>query len=114
MAGVRRIAIIGGGPAGYEAAQVAAELGAQVTLIESDGVGGACVLYDCVPSKTLIATSEKATAFRDAPPRGVGAQASEDVGVQLSVVNARVLTLAANQSADIRTRLLRRNVTVVL
>ena len=67
MTGVRRIAIIGGGPAGYEAAQVAAELGAEVTLIESDGVGGACVLYDCVPSKTLIATSEKVTAFRDAP-----------------------------------------------
>lgn len=114
MAVVTRIAIVGGGPAGYEAAQVAVELGADVTLIESDGVGGACVLYDCVPSKTLIATSEKVTAFRDAPTLGVCAQAAGDVSVQLSVVNHRVLALAANQSADIRTRLLRQGVTVVL
>ena len=40
------IAIVGGGPAGYEAALVAAQLGAEVTLIEPDGLGGACVLYD--------------------------------------------------------------------
>ena len=51
MAGVGRIVIIGGGPAGYEAALVAAQLGAEVTVIESDGAGGACVLSDCVPSK---------------------------------------------------------------
>jgi len=113
MAGVRRIAIIGGGPAGYEAAQVAAELGAEVTLIESDGVGGACVLYDCVPSKTLIATSEKVTAFRDAPAVGLCSSATSDVTVQLSVVNERVRRLAANQSADIANRLHRHGVTVL-
>src|SRR5437773_4486411 len=54
----QRIAILGGGPGGYEAALVAAQLGAQVTVVDSDGLGGACVLTDCVPSKTLIATSE--------------------------------------------------------
>ena len=47
-----RIVIIGGGPAGYEAALVAAQLGAEVTVIERDGIGGASVLTDCVPSKT--------------------------------------------------------------
>ncbi len=52
-----RVAIIGGGPGGYEAALVAAQLGAEVTVVERDGLGGACVLSDCVPSKTLIATS---------------------------------------------------------
>ncbi len=52
-----RVAIIGGGPGGYEAALVAAQLGAEVTVVERDGPGGACVLSDCVPSKTLIATS---------------------------------------------------------
>jgi len=112
MAGVRRIAIVGGGPAGYEAAQVAAELGAEVSLIESDGVGGACVLYDCVPSKTLIATSEKVTAFRDAPAVGLSSAAS-DVSVQLAVVNERVRRLAANQSADIAHRLSRHGVKVL-
>ncbi|MDR2986184.1 MAG: FAD-dependent oxidoreductase, partial [Nocardiopsaceae bacterium] len=48
------VAIIGGGPGGYEAALVAAQLGAQVTVAETEGLGGACVLTDCVPSKTLI------------------------------------------------------------
>ena len=52
-----KVAIIGGGPGGYEAALVAAQLGADVTVVERDGPGGACVLTDCVPSKTLIATS---------------------------------------------------------
>jgi pyruvate/2-oxoglutarate dehydrogenase complex dihydrolipoamide dehydrogenase (E3) component len=113
MAGVRRIAIIGGGPAGYEAAQVAAELGAQVSLVESDGVGGACVLYDCVPSKTLIATSERVTALRDAPAVGVSSSATSDVGVQLAVVNERVRRLAANQSADIAARLAKHDVRVI-
>jgi dihydrolipoamide dehydrogenase len=113
MAHVRRIAIIGGGPAGYEAAQVAAELGAEVTLVESDGVGGACVLYDCVPSKTLIATSEKVTAFRDAPTLGVCSSVTSDVTVQLAVVNERVRRLAANQSADIANRLSRHGVKVL-
>ncbi len=113
MAGVRCIAIIGGGPAGYEAAQVAAELGADVSLIESDGMGGACVLYDCVPSKTLIATSEKVTAFRDAPAVGVSSSAAGEVGVQLAVVNERVRRLAANQSADIAARLAKHGVRVL-
>jgi NAD(P)H dehydrogenase (quinone) len=52
------VAIVGGGPGGYEAALVAAQLGARVTVVDSEGLGGACVLTDCVPSKTLIATSE--------------------------------------------------------
>ena len=98
-----RIAIIGGGPAGYEAAQVAAGLDAQVTLIESDGIGGACVLYDCVPSKTLIATSERVTALRAAPELGLSSTA--DVRVRLQQVNRRVQQLAASQSDDIRQRL---------
>ena len=54
---VTRIVIMGGGPAGYEAALVAAQHGADVTVVERDGMGGACVLDDCVPSKTLIASA---------------------------------------------------------
>jgi dihydrolipoamide dehydrogenase len=100
---VTRIAIIGGGPAGYEAAQVAAGLGAEVSLIESDGIGGACVLYDCVPSKTLIATSERVTALRAAAELGLSS--TSDVQVRLRQVNQRVQQLAASQSDDIRRRL---------
>ena len=51
-----RFVIIGGGPAGTMAATYAARLGAQVTLIERDIVGGAAHLLDCIPSKTMIAT----------------------------------------------------------
>ncbi|MGH3970470.1 MAG: FAD-dependent oxidoreductase, partial [Mycobacterium sp.] len=52
-----RIVILGGGPAGYEAALVAAARDAQVTVVDSDGIGGAAVLADCVPSKTFIAST---------------------------------------------------------
>lgn len=48
--------IIGGGPAGNQAATYAARLGAKVTMIERDIVGGAAHLLDCIPSKTMIAT----------------------------------------------------------
>jgi dihydrolipoamide dehydrogenase len=51
-----RFVIIGGGPGGNTAATYAARLGADVTLIERDVVGGAAHLWDCIPSKTMIAT----------------------------------------------------------
>ena len=52
-----RIVIMGGGPAGYEAALVAAQHGSDVTVVEREGMGGACVLDDCVPSKTFISSA---------------------------------------------------------
>ena len=106
-----RIAIIGGGPAGYEAALVAVQLGAQVTLVERDGVGGQCVLSDCVPSKTFISTSEAMTAFSHADR--VGIRAVGDVLTAIDEVNARVKALALAQSADITRRLASEGVTVV-
>lgn len=109
---VTRIVIIGGGPAGYESALVAAQLGAEVTVIDRDGVGGSCVLTDCVPSKTLIATSERVTAFRDAPRVGAGT-ASGSVIVDLTSVNTRIKQLAQQQSDDIAERLVREGVRVL-
>jgi dihydrolipoamide dehydrogenase len=52
----KRFVIIGGGPAGNTAATHAARLGAEVTMIEKDVVGGAAHLWDCIPSKAMIAT----------------------------------------------------------
>ena len=109
---VTRIVIIGGGPAGYEAALVAAQLGAEITVIDRDGIGGACVLTDCVPSKTLIATSDRVSAFRDAPRVGIGG-GSGDVRVDLRSVNDRIKELACHQSDDIAARLVREGVTVL-
>ena len=51
-----RLVIIGGGPGGNTAATHAARLGAEVTIIERDILGGAAHLWDCIPSKTMIAT----------------------------------------------------------
>jgi NAD(P)H dehydrogenase (quinone) len=51
-----RFVIIGGGPAGNSAATHAARLGADVTLVERDVIGGAAHLWDCIPSKAMIAT----------------------------------------------------------
>jgi dihydrolipoamide dehydrogenase len=98
-----RVAIVGGGPGGYEAALVAARLGAEVTLIERDGPGGSAVLTDCVPSKTLIATSDLLNEGRSAAELGVDVPA--DARVKLAAVNERVLGLAAAQSDDIAERL---------
>src|SRR3954454_18781922 len=51
-----RFVIIGGGAAGNNAATPAARLGAEVTIVERDVVGGAAHLWDCIPSKAMIAT----------------------------------------------------------
>ena len=51
-----RFVIVGGGPAGNSAATHAARLGADVTLVERDVIGGAAHLWDCIPSKAMIAT----------------------------------------------------------
>src|SRR2546423_12946133 len=71
MEPVTRIVIIGGGPGGYEAALVACRLGAEVVLVETEGVGGASVLTDCVPSKTLIATADVMSSFESADELGI-------------------------------------------
>jgi NAD(P)H dehydrogenase (quinone) len=113
-----RVVIVGGGPGGYEGALVAAQLGADVTLVESDGVGGSAVLTDCVPSKTLIATAELMTDVEGAVELGVRLTDHEGddattVTVELARVNQRVKQLARDQSTDIGERLEKEGVTIV-
>jgi pyruvate/2-oxoglutarate dehydrogenase complex dihydrolipoamide dehydrogenase (E3) component len=98
-----KVVIIGGGPGGYEAALVAAQLGAQVTVVERDGLGGACVLSDCVPSKTLIATSGTMAALADAA--GLGITGAGRAAVDAARLYGRVRELARAQSADVAARL---------
>jgi NAD(P)H dehydrogenase (quinone) len=113
-----KVVIIGGGPGGYEAALVAAQLGAEVTVVDSDGIGGSAVLTDCVPSKTLIATAELMTDMGGGAELGVAfydaeGDAATGIQVDLARINARVKALAADQSADISHRLEREGVRVV-
>src|SRR5690606_21883769 len=112
-----RVVIIGGGPGGYEAALVAAQLGADVSLVERDGRGGSTVLTACVPSKTLIATAEVITQVREAGELGVrvdDAQPHESgIRVDNAVVNARIKALAMAQSADTRDKVVGQGVRVI-
>ncbi len=118
VARVSRVVIIGGGPGGYEAALVGAQLGAGVTLVDSDGIGGSAVVTDCVPSKTLIATAELMASVEESGELGVrmGGRGGTDpkVGVDLAVVNARVKALAASQSKDIAQRLRNEGVRIIV
>jgi NAD(P)H dehydrogenase (quinone) len=120
MTQVTRVVIVGGGPGGYEAALVAAQLGGDVTVVDRDGLGGSAVLTDCVPSKTLIATSELMTEVAGAVELGVrlgvrsgDGGSTEAVQVNVPTVNARVKALASAQSSDIATRLVREGIQVV-
>ncbi|MCH6169090.1 NAD(P)H-quinone dehydrogenase [Pseudonocardia alaniniphila] len=107
-----RIVIMGGGPAGYEAALVAAQHGSDVTVVERDGMGGACVLDDCVPSKTLISSAGIRVDLHGAPDLGIVAD-PKTIGVDLPTVNARVRRLALAQSADVRARVEREGVRII-
>ncbi|MDY7105243.1 MAG: FAD-dependent oxidoreductase [Actinomycetota bacterium] len=66
-----RFVIIGGGPAGHMAATHAARLGAEVSLIERDIMGGAAHLWDCIPSKAMIATGGAMSFFGRAKGMGL-------------------------------------------
>lgn len=113
-----RVVIIGGGPGGYEAAHVAAQLGADVTVVDSDGVGGSAVLTDCVPSKTLIATAELMAEVTNSAELGIDftdheGDTAATIRVDLAKVNTRVKQLASDQSSDIAARLERDGVRVI-
>ncbi len=60
-----RLSVLGAGPGGYVAAIRAAQLGAQVTVIENSEVGGTCLNWGCIPTKTLIASTELLAKVRD-------------------------------------------------
>lgn len=111
--------IIGGGPGGYEAALTAARHGVETVLIEERGIGGAAVLTDVVPSKTLIATADVLDLVADSQDLGIrdadsaATPTSRTLSVDLAAVNQRVRRLADKQSADIRDSLVEAGVTLI-
>jgi dihydrolipoamide dehydrogenase len=84
-----RVVILGGGPAGNTCATVAATLGAQVTLVERDVIAGAAHLWDCIPSKSMIATGGELAELARAHVMGLRA----DGGVDLDALRERVSSI---------------------
>lgn len=111
MAAVARMVIVGGGPGGYEAALVAAQVGAEVTLIDRDGLGGSAVLTDVVPSKGLITVADVMDEVSDS--RSLGVHFDGEIGVDLQIVNDRLKGLASAQSADVEAHLRRDGVQIL-
>lgn len=118
----QRIAIVGGGPGGFEAAIAGAQLGADVTLVEQVGVGGSAVLTDVVPSKSLIATAQATLALGEAADLGVqfytrddatGRTVKPSIAINFAALNQRLLRLARQQSDDMRAKLVDAGVTLV-
>ena len=98
-----RFLILGGGPAGHQAATYAARLGAKVTVVERDVFGGAANLWDCIPSKTMIATGGAMSFSKRLPGMGLH-QASAEVDVES--LTSRVHDIQNDLNDDI-TQLLR-------
>ena len=87
---------------------MAAQLGADVTVVDADGPGGSAVLTDCVPSKTLIATADLLAVTAEAGSLGIRVDGDAPRGVlsvDMAAVNHRVKELASAQSRDIAGRL---------
>ncbi len=80
-----RLTVIGSGPGGYVAALKAAQLGAEVTIVEDDEVGGTCLNWGCIPTKTLIASSELLARARELSTFGI------DVGGEILPNLAKIM-----------------------
>jgi pyruvate/2-oxoglutarate dehydrogenase complex dihydrolipoamide dehydrogenase (E3) component len=79
MSAQRHIAILGAGPGGYVAAIRAAQLGAQVSVIEAQALGGVCLNWGCIPSKALLRRPSLTWRTHAHPPLAEGMmEAAED------------------------------------
>ncbi|MDY3126534.1 MAG: NAD(P)H-quinone dehydrogenase [Corynebacterium sp.] len=108
----KRIVIIGGGPAGYEAALAGSKYGADITIVEDQGMGGSSVLLDCVPSKSFIAGANIKTDLRRADDMGLNQEIGE-ANLNIALLNERVQALAGKQSADVRDSMEKAGVRVI-
>jgi len=99
------ITVIGGGPGGYVAAIRAAQLGAQVTLIEEDTLGGTCLNRGCIPTKVLLHSAGVFSLVKNAGTFGVSA---EKVSLDFSAVVRRKETVVKQLVGGV-TSLMRKN-----
>jgi len=105
-----RFVIIGGGPGGNTAATHAARLGAEVTLVERDVVGGAAHLWDCIPSKAMIATGGAMAEARRAQVMGL---THLDAAIDFDALRSRVGAIEARLNTSVTTLLESQGVTIL-
>jgi pyruvate/2-oxoglutarate dehydrogenase complex dihydrolipoamide dehydrogenase (E3) component len=105
-----KFVIIGGGPAGQQAATYAARLGAKVTVIERDVVGGAAHLWDCIPSKTMIATGGAMSFSRRIG--GMGLEQSEPE-IAIEALKSRIEGIKSHLQRNVTTLLESQGVRII-
>lgn len=106
-----RFVIVGGGPAGHQAATYAARLGAKVTVIERDVLGGAAHLWDCIPSKTMIATGGALSFSRRMAGMGLGATESS---VDIEALTTRISGITHHLQRNVSDLLTSQGVRIIM
>ena len=87
-----RFVVVGGGPAGVSAATIAAARGAEVTVVEASVVGGAAHLWDCIPSKAMVASSMRLDSLRSAVRLGIGGVGDPELDMKAMSTRADALS----------------------
>jgi dihydrolipoamide dehydrogenase len=105
-----KILVLGGGPAGYVAAGRAAQLGAEVTLVEAREIGGTCLNRGCIPTKAMVAGAQRLHEAREAGAFGVQ---TGEVGLDFSAFMARKDAVTAQLRDGVAHLLKARKVEVV-
>jgi dihydrolipoamide dehydrogenase len=105
-----KILVLGGGPAGYVAALRAAQLGAEVAVVESRDIGGTCLNRGCIPTKAMVAGAERLQQAREGDAFGVHA---EGVALDFAAFMARKDATARQLREGVEHMLAARKVEVV-
>ena len=95
------ICVIGGGSGGLSVAAGASQMGANVVLVEGGKMGGDCLNYGCVPSKSMIAAAHAAHAIRSADKFGIEtSEPNVDFEKVHDHVHSVIGAIAPNDSAE--------------
>lgn len=105
-----RITVMGGGPGGYVAALKAALLGAEVTLIEKENLGGTCLNWGCIPSKIMKHSSELLLKFQNAKNYGLSFEGS--MNLDMAALMKHKEDVLATQRKGIESLLMNRGVAI--
>lgn len=105
-----KLGIIGAGPGGYEAALYAAQRGIDVTLFEKQFVGGTCLNLGCIPTKTILASTELYSHIKEASQFGVTVEGAQ---ISWQQVQQRMLKTVAQLRRGVEFLLKKRGVHLV-